>query len=260
MHTIKERAIKLVLFAILLIASETVSAQEIYKQYNYIVKATYPHSTTSYTQGLQIVDGELFEGTGMYGESKLLRVDLKSGTPQTLATLPQNEFGEGITILGDTIYMLTWREEVMRMYHKKSGKQIDTRRYSGEGWGLTSDGDKLYMSNGSSKITIRDRESFTPISSHTITFDGRPIEYINELEWIDGMIWANIYMTDQIVIIDPISWSIVGVVNLTGLLPHSERTTKTDVLNGIAYDEATKKIYVTGKYWSKLYEIEIIER
>ncbi|MFI3289522.1 MAG: glutaminyl-peptide cyclotransferase [Rikenellaceae bacterium] len=255
----KIRAIKLIL-ATLLIACSCVSAQERYKLYDYVVKATYPHSTSSYTQGLQIVDGELFEGTGMYGESKLLKVDLESGTPKTLATLPKSEFGEGITILGDTIYMLTWREGVMRMYHKESGEQIDTRRYSGEGWGLTSDGDKLYMSNGSSKITIRERESFTPTSSHTVTFNGQPIEYINELEWIDGMIWANIYMTDQIVIIDPKSWSTVGVVNLTGLLPHSERTTKTDVLNGIAYDEATKKIYVTGKYWSKLYEIEIIER
>ncbi len=228
--------------------------------YNYIINKSYPHSTSSYTQGLQMVDGTLYEGTGMYGESKLLRVDLKSGSTQTLATLPQNEFGEGITILGDTIYMLTWREGIMRMYNKRSGEQIDTRRYSGEGWGLTSDGKKLYMSDGSSKITIRDRESFTPLSSHIITFEGRPVEYLNELEWIDGMIWANIYTTDQIAIIDPISWCVVGVVDLTGLLPHSEREAKTDVLNGIAYDEERKKIYVTGKYWSKLYEIEIIER
>ncbi len=247
------------LLLILSLASEIAVAQMPTKQYGYIVKASYPHAPTSYTQGLQMVDGELFEGTGMYGESKLLKVDLKSGTTKTLATLPSNEFGEGITILGDTIYMLTWREETMRMYNKKSGEQIDTRRYSGEGWGLTSDGKRLFMSNGSSKITIRDRESFLPISSHTVTFNGREVEYLNELEWIDGMIWANIYTTDQIAIIDPTSWQVVGVVDLRGLLPYSERTTKSDVLNGIAYDELTKKIYVTGKYWSKLFEIEIIE-
>lgn len=248
------------LLAILLISSECVSAQMPYKTFGYTVKATYPHSTSSYTQGLQIVDGELFEGTGIYGESKLLKVDLKSGTSKTLATLPRHEFGEGITILGDTIYMLTWREGVMRMYNKKSGEQIDTRRYSGEGWGLTSDGDKLYMSNGSSKITIRDRENFRPTSSHTVTFEGRPVEYLNELEWIDGTIWANIYTTNQIAIIDPTSWCVIGVIDLSGLLPASERTPKTDVLNGIAYDNETKKIYVTGKNWSKLYEIELIER
>ncbi len=207
-----------------------------------------------------MVNGELFEGTGMYGESRLLKVELTSGTTKTLATLPRTEFGEGITILGDTIYMLTWREGTMRMYNKKSGAQIDTRRYSGEGWGLTSDGDKLYMSDGSSKITIRDKDSFRAISSHTVTFEGRPVEYLNELEWIDGTIWANIYTTDQIAIIDPTSWCVVGVIDLTALHPASERMPNTDVLNGIAYDEKTKKIYVTGKYWSKLYEIEIIER
>ncbi|MFR9628675.1 MAG: glutaminyl-peptide cyclotransferase [Rikenellaceae bacterium] len=250
------------LFALisLLTIVQITTAQTRYKQYSYIVNAAYPHSISSYTQGLQMVDGELYEGTGMYGESKLLRVDLKSGSTQTLATLPRTEFGEGITILGDTIYMLTWREGIMRMFNKRSGEPIDTRRYTGEGWGVTSDGDKLYMSNGSSKITIRDRESFRELSSHVVTFEGRAVEYLNELEWIDGMIWANIYTTDQIAIIDPKSWCVVGVVDLTGLLPNSERTAKTDVLNGIAYDEESKKIYVTGKYWSKLYEIEIIER
>ncbi|MFI3305911.1 MAG: glutaminyl-peptide cyclotransferase [Rikenellaceae bacterium] len=235
------------------------SSAEQPRRYTYIVKATYPHATDSYTQGLQIVDGELFEGTGMEGESRLMRVELKSGKQQLLAKLPDNEFGEGITILGDTIYMLTWQSGVMHLFSRKSGEQIDRRLYAGEGWGLTSDGESLYMSNGSSRIMVRDRESFNLISSHSVTLDGEPIPYLNELEWIEGKIWANVYTTDQIVIIDPSTWQVSGVVDLTALLPTSERTPTTDVLNGIAYDEATKKIYVTGKNWSKIFEIEIVK-
>ncbi len=229
------------------------------RRYSYIVNAIYPHATDSYTQGLQIVDGELFEATGLEGESRLMRVDLKSGKQELLARLPDNEFGEGITILGDTIYMLTWQSGVMRLFSRKSGEQIDRRVYAGEGWGLTSDGERLYMSNGSNRITIRERDSFNIISSHSVTLNGEPIPYLNELEWIDGKIWANVYTTDQIVIIDPTTWQVSGVIDLTGLLPTSERTPTTDVLNGIAYDETTKKIYVTGKNWSKIFEIEIIE-
>ncbi len=230
------------------------------KSYGYSIVKSYPHSTTSYTQGLQIVDGEMFEGTGMYGESKLLKVDIKSGREiQRLATLPKEHFGEGITILGDTIYMLTWREGVLHRYNKQTGKKIDQKLYAGEGWGLTSDGRRLYMSDGSSRITLRDRVTFSPLSSHTVTLNGRPLDRLNELEWIEGKIWANVYYTDQIVIINPESFEVEGVVDLTGLLLKSDRTATTDVLNGIAYDEATKKIYVTGKYWNKLFEIEIFE-
>ncbi len=231
------------------------------KPYSYIVKAAYPHSSSSYTQGLQIVDGELFESTGLYGQSRLMRVDLESGiVEQELAQLPRNQFGEGITILGDSIFMLTWREGVLHIFDRKSGKSINTKRYAGEGWGLTSDGDNIYMSDGSNRITVRDRASFDIISSHGVTLDGRAVPYLNELEWIEGKIWANVYTTDQIVIIDPTSWIVEGIIDLTGLLPANEHTPQTDVLNGIAYNTATKRVYVTGKNWSKLYEIEIIER
>ncbi len=252
--------LKRVIIFISLLMGLTALHAETLKKYGYSVVKSYPHATTSYTQGLQIVDGELFEGTGMYGESRLMRVDIESGKElQRLATLPKEHFGEGITILGDTIYMLTWREGVLHRYHKTTGKKIDQKLYSGEGWGLTSDGDKLYMSDGSSRITIRDRVTFQPLASHSVTLNGRPIQMLNELEWIDGKIWANVYYTDQIVIINPKSFEVEGVIDLTGILLNSHRSAKTDVLNGIAYDEKTKKIYITGKYWSRLFEIEIYE-
>ncbi len=228
--------------------------------YSYIVVGEYPHAEDSYTQGLQIVDGQLYESTGLYGKSRLLKVDLPSGRGETLATLAKSQFGEGITILGDTIYMLTWREGVLHLFDRDTGQSIDTRRYAGEGWGLTSDGQRLYMSNGSNRITVRERESFKSLSSHSLTLNGRPVEWINELEWIEGRIWANIYMSDTIVIINPESCTIEGVVDLTGLLPERLRTPATEQLNGIAYDKEEKKIYVTGKNWSRMYQIELVER
>ncbi len=246
---------------IILLCSTIALHGESLRRYDYTIVESYPHSTSSYTQGLQIVDGELFEGTGMYGESRLLKVDLKSGKSiKELATLPNNQFGEGITILGDTIYMLTWREGLLHMFDKETGRVIDKRRYGGEGWGLTSDGEKLYMSDGSNRIVVRDRVTFKPLSSHSIVLNDEPLTLLNELEWIEGRIWANIYTTNSIAIINPESWEVEGLVDLTGLLPDSLRDAKSDVLNGIAYDERAKKIYVTGKYWSRLFEIEIFER
>ncbi len=238
------------------------------KQYSYVVHESYPHATNSYTQGFEIDNGILYESTGLYGESRLLKLDmksgLKSGKTTTMATLPRNEFGEGITIIGDSIFMLTWREGRAHIFDKRTGAKIDTKRYAGEGWGLTSHkkngATKLYMSDGSSVITVRDPKTFNAIESHVVTLNGRPIEMINELEWIEGKIWANIYQTNNIVIIDPKRWIVEGVIDLTGILPQSERTSETDVLNGIAYDRETKKIYVTGKNWSKVFQIEIHER
>ncbi|MFI3259195.1 MAG: glutaminyl-peptide cyclotransferase [Rikenellaceae bacterium] len=229
-------------------------------RFSYIVHKIYPHSTESYTQGLQIVDGELYESTGLNGKSRFMKVDINTGKTKVLAELPTKDFGEGITILGDTVYMLTWQSGIAYLFDRESGAKIDQRRYGGEGWGLTSDGDKLFMSNGSNRITVREQDSFNIISSHAILYKGSPVNYLNELEWIEGRIWANIYTTNQIVIINPESWSVEGIVDLTGLLPDSERTSKTDVLNGIAYDSEQKKIYVTGKNWSMLFEIEIVER
>ncbi|MFR9566154.1 MAG: glutaminyl-peptide cyclotransferase [Rikenellaceae bacterium] len=230
------------------------------KSYSYIVKGTHPHATDSYTQGLQYIGCELWESTGLEGESRLMKVDLESGEGEVLARIADSEFGEGITILGDSIFMLTWQSCRAYIFSKTNGKTIDTKRYKGEGWGLTTDGNKLYMSNGSSEIAVRDPKSFDVERTFRVTLNGQDVNYLNELEWINGKLWSNIYTTDQIVIIDPLSGYVEGVIDLTGLLPLEDRTPQTDVLNGIAYDEANNRLFVTGKNWNKLFEIEIIER
>ncbi|MFR9652180.1 MAG: glutaminyl-peptide cyclotransferase [Rikenellaceae bacterium] len=234
----------------------TLSAQPV-THYSYIVRASYPHATDSYTQGLEFAEGQLYESTGEYGKSRLLKVDLRSGATEQLAQLPKNHFGEGLTIVGDTIYQLTWRENHLHLYDRKSGKLIGSKRYNGEGWGLCSDGERIYLSDGSNYITVRDPKSFEVLDRQPVVVNDRAAEYLNELEWIDGRIWANIYTTDMIVIINPTNWSVEGIIDLTGLLPNRLRTPQTDVLNGIARNPKDGRIYVTGKNWSKLYEIEI---
>ncbi len=228
--------------------------------YTYKIEATYPHDTQSYTQGLIFHNGRLLEGTGQLGESRLLEVDLHSGKPTEIAHLAASHFGEGITILGDTLYQLTWITNRLFLYDVTSGKKIGEKVYSGEGWGLTTDGEKLYMSDGSSVLTVRNPQTFGIERKILVTCNGEPLEYLNELEWIEGKIWANVYTLNQIVIVNPDSGVVEGVIDLTGLLSEDDITPSTDVLNGIAYDPATKRIFVTGKYWNKLFEIKIIKR
>ncbi len=156
-------------------------------RYGYNVKAVYPHLKSSYTQGLQFADGVLWEGTGEWGESVLQRVDLESGEAEVMVRLPRNEFGEGITVLGDKIYQLTWTNNTVHIYDL-NGKLLKNVRYPGEGWGLTSDGERLYMSNGSSQIYRIAPDTFKREGSFTVTLRGEPVQYLNELEWIDGRI------------------------------------------------------------------------
>ena len=227
--------------------------------YTYRVINTFPHSRNAYTQGLQFIDGELWEGTGQTGESRLQRVDLETGKEHIVGMLPRSEFGEGITLLGERIYQLTWMDNKCYVYDRKTHKRIHTYRYYGEGWGLTTDGKMLYMSDGSEKIYTINPETFRKEAQISVTTEGRPTPYINELEWIEGRIWANVYLSNQILIIDPKTGVTEGVIDLEGLLPQKDYTSNTDVLNGIAYDQATKRIFVTGKNWPKLFEIEIIK-
>ena len=203
------------------------------KEYTYAVRSVHPHPTTSYTQGLQFADGMLWEGTGEHGESVVQTLDGK-------------------------LYQLTWQSNKAYVYDLETGKKIKEFRYPGEGWGLTTDGQKLYMSDGTANIYTLDPATFKREKRTTVTLKGIAINFLNELEWIGGKLWANVYTTDQIVIIDPATGVVEGVVDLTGLLPDEEVTPTTDVLNGIAYDAAGKRIFVTGKNWSKLFEIEII--
>ncbi|MCH5334748.1 MAG: glutaminyl-peptide cyclotransferase [Alistipes sp.] len=230
------------------------------KRYTYRVKAEYPHPADFYTQGLQFADGKLWEGTGLEGESAIYSTDLTTGRTEKFASSPRNEFGEGITLLGGKLYQLTWTQNTARVYDLATGRVLREFRYPGEGWGLTTDGSKLYMSNGTSSIYRIDPETFRRESSVTVTLRGEPLEFLNELEWIDSRIWANIYTTDVIAVIDPATGRVESLVDLRGLLPESERTPRTDVLNGIAYDSHTGRILVTGKRWSKIYEIELVEQ
>ena len=228
-------------------------------EYSYRVKAVYPHPDDRYTQGLQFADGRLWEGTGLRGESAVYVTDLATGQTRLFAQSPAAEFGEGITLLDGKLYQLTWTENKARVYDLLSGRAIGEFRYPGEGWGLTTDGRKLYMSNGTSLIWRIDHATFRREASINVTLRGEPLELLNELEWIDGRIWANVYTSDAIVIIDPATGRVEGVADMRGLLPDDDRTDRTDVLNGIAYDDDNRRIFVTGKCWNKIFEIELTE-
>ena len=228
--------------------------------YTYRVKAVYPHAVDSYTQGLQYADGYMWEGTGMKGESRLLRTDLQSGVSEVIYALPSRFFGEGIALLGDRIYQLTWEEGTAFVYDRSTLRKTGELYYNGEGWGLATDGGKLYMTDGTNHIYRLNPDTFEREGTISVTLKGQPVHYLNEIEWIDGHIWANVYLTDTIVIIDPSTGRVTGVIDLGGLLPEEEHTPQTDVLNGIAYDADGKRIFVTGKNWSRLFEIEIVER
>lgn len=219
---------------------------------------SFDHQQSAYTQGLQFEDGVMWEGTGEYGSSRLQYTDMATGRVTVVATLPDNHFGEGITLLGDRIYQLTWQNGIMYIYDRKTLKKVDTKRYKGEGWGLTTDGQWLYMSDGTPDIRVLDPVTLEVKRRISVVCNGASLPYLNELEWIDGKIWANVYTLNQIVIINPENGIVEKVVNLEGLLPESEYTPTTDVLNGIAYDKESGRIFVTGKNWSKLFEIRLL--
>lgn len=239
-------------------AADAASAQAV--RYAYVVQRVYAHDPGNYTQGLLYADGLLWEGTGQNGASRLIRTDLETGHSEVVARLPRSEFGEGIALLGGKIYQLTWTSNRAHVYDAATGRPAGGFTYPGQGWGLTTDGHRLYMSDGSDRIRVLDPATFERVGNIHVTLDGEPVRLLNELEWIEGKIWANVYTTDQIVIIDPRTGEVDGVVDLTGLLPEEDVTHATDVLNGIAYDAQNKRIFVTGKYWNKLFQIALTEQ
>ena len=220
-----------------------------------VVKA-YPHDTGSYTQGLFWHDGSLYESTGLNGKSTFRKVDLQSG--QALTKLPFNKkyFVEGSVILGDKLYILTWTNKVVFIYDADTLEYRSTYSYPREGWGLTTDGRSLISSDGSSRIYFLTPELKFERSIN-VTLNGRAVRYLNELEWIDGRIWANVYTTDTIVIINPDTGIVEATVDCEGLLPERLRTYDTDVLNGIAVD-SEGRIFLTGKNWPELYEVKLV--
>ena len=228
------------------------------QEYYYRIVASYPHSTDSYTQGLEYVDGVMWEGTGHEGMSHLQRIDLLTGKCDVVASLPKSDFGEGITHFGDRIYQLTWLSERAYVYDL-NGNIIKTIPYRGEGWGITTDGTRLLMSDGTSTIRAVNPETFATEGVINVTLDDMPLNYINELEWIEGSIWANVYTADFIVEVNPKTGKVVGYVDLAPLRTLLKNNPEAEVLNGIAYNAETKHFYVTGKDWNTLFEIEIIK-
>lgn len=226
--------------------------------YTYRIVNTYPHDPEAFTQGLVYYDGLLYEGTGRWGESSLREVALETGSVIRSHALEPQYFGEGIALLNDKIYQLTWQEQTGFVYDRASFNTLQTFNYPTEGWGITHDGQRLIVSDGTSTLYFWDPNTLQKIDQITVRDHQGPINRLNELEFIDGEIWANIWLTDLIARISPETGAVLGYVDLTGLLDTSALTQPVDVLNGIAYDPQTGRIFVTGKLWPTLFEIEVI--
>jgi glutamine cyclotransferase len=223
------------------------------------IVAVFPHDPGAFTQGLAIDAGRLYEGTGQYGASSVRRVDLASGRPEEQRALGPSYFGEGIAILDGLLYQLTWKNGVAVVFDLDTFEVVRSMPYSGEGWGLTHDGRELIMSDGSATIRFRDPQTFAVTREIEVRDNGVPVPMLNELEYIDGEIWANIWYDDRIVRIAPADGAVLGYVDLANLYPRSARSSEA-VLNGIAYDAAAKRLFVTGKNWPQLYEIRVERR
>ncbi len=225
--------------------------------YTYEVVESYPHDTHAYTQGLVFHDGMFYESTGQYGESSLRKVELKKGKVKKKIDVPGQYFAEGMTILNGKIYQLTWQQNKGFIYDLKDFKLEGEFHYDGEGWGLTTDGQSLILSDGTNQIRFLDPKDFHVVKTISI-FDGQqPLTELNELEYIHGEIYANIWKTDRIVRIDPRTGWIRAWIDLTGLRPQESMTNGENVLNGIAYDAQGDHLYVTGKRWPKIFEIRL---
>ena len=229
------------------------------KEYGIEVVAKYPHDTESYTQGLFFHDGQMYESTGVKGKSTFRKVDILTGKAQRKLDFDRKYFVEGSTIYKDNLYILTWESKTAFVYDAATLEYKSTWKYPREGWGITTDGKSLIASDGSANLYFMD-ENFAQKRKQLVTLEGRPVRFLNELEYIDGKIWANVYTTDSIVIINPKDGKVTGLIDCTGLLPKSFYEPSTDVLNGIAYDKKTGKIYLTGKNWPRLYEVRLIEK
>ena len=228
--------------------------------YGYEVVNTYPHDPGAFTQGLFWLDGRLYESTGQVGNSGIRRVRLETGQVEQKRDLPEPYFGEGIVNWNDRILELTWQHQKGFQYDLKTFEPKGEWAYTGEGWGLTQDGRRIIMSDGTNELRFLDPNTLKETGRVKVTFMGQPIGNLNELEYVKGEVWANVWQTDVIVRIDPATGFVVGRILLTDLLKAADRTGSEDVLNGIAYDAAADRIFVTGKKWPKLYEIKLVER
>ncbi len=242
-----------------LVSAGTLFAQRP-KQYSFKIEESLPHDAAAYTQGLFFHDGQLYESTGTYGESDFRKVDLKTGRVLQRVNFDKQYFIEGSCVLKGRLYILTWQEKTCFVYDIKTLKKLGYFRCMEEGWGLTTDGTQLIMSNGTAELFFRDPDTFLIKRKIQITSDGYEVKFLNELEYINGEIWANVYGWDKIVRIDPATGKVTGEIDCTGLLARNLMKSSTDVLNGIAFDPETGYVYVTGKYWPKMYRISLVEK
>ena len=246
------------IIAVLMLAAASLAPAT--PEYGYRVVKTYPHDRTAFTQGLEYRDGFLYEGTGQVGRSSLRKVELATGRVVQKFDVPQPFFGEGITVVNQQILQLTWQTQTGFVYDKASFRVLKSFSYPGQGWGLTNDGKQIYMSDGSSEIRLWDPVSLKETKRITVKDGTQPVTDVNELEAVKGEIFANVWHMDRIARISPADGRVLGWIDLTGLLAKAERPDPEAVLNGIAYDRAADRLFVTGKLWPKVFEIKVVPK
>ena len=229
--------------------------------YDYEIVHVFPHDPAAFTEGLFYLNGFLYESTGLEGHSSIRKVRLQTGEVLERHEIPGQYFGEGIVNWGSRLIQLTWQSHVGFVYDLKTFKTLGDFHYEGEGWALTQDGTQIFMSDGTSTLRVLNPKTLLPAGMIPVTLDGKPVERLNELEWVKGEIFANVWQTNWILRIDPRDGHVVGLVDMRGLLPAEDTVAgKTDVLNGIAYDAQRDRLFVTGKNWPKLFEIRLKPR
>jgi glutaminyl-peptide cyclotransferase len=241
-------------------ANSVVQAFAAVPEYTAVIVKTYPHDPSAFTEGLLYYNGLLYESTGRAGQSSVRETKLETGEVLRRRDLDPSYFGEGIVIWKTMLIQLTWKNEIGFVYDLKTFALRSTFHYAGEGWALTEDGSRLIMSDGTSDLRLLDPDTLNESGRIHVTCEGRAIQRINELEWIKGEIYANVWQTNVIVRIDPATGEVVGLIDLTDLTAATTKVTGDNVLNGIAYDAAADRLFVTGKLWPKLYQITLSPR
>lgn len=236
---------------------ETAPADAPVAKYGYQIVNIYPHDSNAFTQGLILVDGKLLESTGQAGSSSLRSVELTTGKILKKVDVPVPYFAEGIAVLNGKVYQLTWQHNMGFIYDARTLEKVGQFNYQGEGWGLTTDGKSLIMSDGSSRLKFLDPANFQVTRTVSVSDNKTPVQQLNELEFVQGEIYANVWHDDRVAVIDPQSGRVKAWLNLEGLMPEGELQDSEAVLNGVAYDQASDKLYVTGKLWPHLFEIKV---
>jgi glutamine cyclotransferase len=244
--------------AVAVIAVSIAASAPAFAADTYRIVHTYPHDPHAYTQGLVFVDGHLYESTGLKGRSSLRMVDLETGRVLQSAAVPSQYFAEGLAPWGSTLVQLTWQSHVAFVYDRFSFRLLRTLHYDGEGWGLTEDGRSLILSDGTATLHFLDPQTLREVRHVVVKDRGAPVTELNELEYVRGQIYANVWHTDRIARISPATGQVLGWIDLTGLLAPGEVSDPEAVLNGIAYDAARDRLFVTGKLWPKLFEIKVV--